>query len=49
MYLMEGSIFKFIFIFIIKYYAVFIKKGHDWSLPSGRAKKVYYYIKKPIL
>ena len=46
---MYHGIFQFIFFFIVKDQAIFIKETHYRGFPTRTAKEIYYYVEKPIL
>jgi len=46
---MDRSIFKLIFIIIVKNYAVVIYEAHNRCHPPRTSQKIYYNIEKPVL
>jgi hypothetical protein len=46
---MYRSVFKLIFIIIIKDYTIIINEAHNRCNPARTSEKIYYNIKKPVL
>ena len=46
---MDGSVFKFVFFFVVENDAIFVKETHNRSFPTGASQEVYDDVEKPIL